>query len=99
MRKLSFLACLTLILAGCQTIEERRAEVDRFDNARCLEFGAKRGTPGYTQCRIELERNRAIESQPRQTVLVGGGPVFGGGVVFGGPRGFCRPTPFGVRCY
>jgi hypothetical protein len=100
MRKFIILTLIALPLAACQTIEERRAEIDRFDDARCIEFGARRGTPGYTQCRIELDRSRAIESANRRPVVVTrtvfGGPVFGGPVF--GP-GFCRQTPFGLRCY
>jgi hypothetical protein len=94
MRKFILLACLALPLAACQTIEERQAEIDRADDARCQQYGAKRGTPGYTQCRLEIDRNRAIEAQSRRPVVVGVGPVWGVGVGFG-----CRHTPWGVRCY
>jgi hypothetical protein len=96
-RKLIPLSFAALTLAGCQTIEERRAEIDRQDDARCIAYGAKRGTPGYTQCRLDLDRNRAIEAQARRPVVVGiGGP----GVSIGwGIGGYCRSTPWGVRCY
>jgi hypothetical protein len=94
MRKLAFLTCLIIPLAGCQTIEERRAEINRQDDARCQEFGTKRGMPAYTQCRIELDRTRAIEVQSRRPVVIGVGPVWGGGI-----GGYCRSTPWGVRCY
>ena len=91
MRKIALLACLGLSLAGCQTFEEMRAEQDRADDARCQQYGAKRGTPGYTQCRLDTDRNRAIESQSRRPVV-----VQTWGVGFGG---FCRNTPWGIRCY
>jgi hypothetical protein len=93
-------AVVALTLAGCQTIEERRAEIDRADDQRCQQYGARRGTPGYTQCRIDLDRNRAIESANRRPVVVqtiGVGPVYRP-IYTRGP-GFCRPTPWGVRCY
>ena len=93
MRKLALLAIL-LPLAACQTIEERQAEIDRADDARCQDYGAKRGTPAYTNCRLEIDRTRAIEAQSRRPVVVGVGPVWGVGV-----GGYCRSTPWGVRCY
>ena len=93
MRRLALLVFL-LPLAACQTIEERQAEIDRADDARCLDYGAKRGTPAYTNCRLEVDRTRAIEAQSRRPVVVGVGPVWGVGV-----GGYCRSTPWGVRCY
>jgi hypothetical protein len=108
MKNLVLVGLVALTLAGCQTAGERRAEMDAGDDARCQQFGARRGTPGYQQCRIDLERNRAIESANRRpTVVVSqpiyGGPIYGGPVygrpVYGGGPGFCRPTPWGVRCY
>jgi hypothetical protein len=96
MRRILISTALTLTLAGCQTIEERRAELDRADDARCQDFGARRGTPAYTNCRLELDRNRAIEAQARRPVVVGVGPVWGVGI---GVGGYCRSTPWGVRCY
>jgi hypothetical protein len=97
MRRIAILSLAALALAGCQTIEERRAEIDRADDRRCQDFGARRGTPLYTQCRLDLDRNRALEAQARRPVVVGlGGP----GVSIGwGIGGYCRNTPWGVRCY
>ncbi|MFM9973906.1 MAG: hypothetical protein ACKVON_04940 [Beijerinckiaceae bacterium] len=97
MLKFAVLSVLMLTLAGCQTIEERRAEIDREDDARCAEFGARRGTPGYTQCRIELDRTRSIDSANRQPVVITR-TVVGGPIYRRGP-GFCRPTPFGLQCF
>jgi hypothetical protein len=95
MRKLALLSLLALTLAACQTREERQAELDREDDVRCQQFGAKRGTPAYTNCRLELERNRAIIAESRRPVVVGiGGPGIGIGWGIG-----CRSTPWGVRCY
>jgi hypothetical protein len=96
MRTFLLLTTLSLALSGCQTFEEMRAEQDRADDARCQQYGAKRGTPGYTQCRLDIDRNRAIESQSRRPVVVQTIGVQTWGVGFGG---FCRSTPWGVRCY
>jgi hypothetical protein len=98
MRKFALFACIGLSIAGCQTIEERRAEIDRADDQRCQQYGARRGTQAYIQCRTDLDRNRAIETANRRPVVVqtiGVGPVYR--PVYG--PGFCRPTPWGVRCY
>lgn len=90
-----FVAALTL--SGCQTIAERQAEIDQADDARCISYGAKRGTPAYTNCRLEIDRNRAIAMEARRPVVVGvGGPIWGIGWGIGG---YCRTTPWGVRCY
>jgi hypothetical protein len=95
MRKLALLSLVAFALAACQTREERQAELDREDDRRCQDFGAKRGTPAYTNCRLELERNRAIIAESRRPVVVGiGGPGIGWGI-----GGYCRSTPWGVRCY
>jgi hypothetical protein len=113
MKNFAVISLVALTLAGCQTIEESRAAVDRADDARCQQFGARRGTPGYVQCRNDLERNRAIESANRRPTVVVTQPVYAGpvygGPIYGGPRwggpgfgrgpGFCRQTPWGVRCY
>jgi hypothetical protein len=97
MRKLALFAII-LPLAACQTLEEQREAIKRADDAQCIEYGAKRGTPAYTQCRLEIDRNRLLahQQQPRPTVFIGvsQGPYWG-------PRygGYCRHTPWGVRCY
>jgi hypothetical protein len=107
MKNLVLISLVALTLAGCQTAGERRADFDRADDARCQQFGARRGTAGYVQCRTDLDRNRAIEESNRRPTVVVTQPIYGGGIygprygrgpVFGGP-GFCRSTPWGVRCY
>jgi hypothetical protein len=69
MKKFAAIGFLALALAGCQTLEEQRAQINAMDDARCRELGARRGTPAYIQCRTDLDRNRAIANQPR-TVIV-----------------------------
>lgn len=46
---------LALLLAGCQTTQERLAA----DDAQCRSYGTKPGDPGYIQCRMNLDNNRA----------------------------------------
>ncbi len=95
-------------LAGCQTLEERRAAQDARDDADCRSYGARPGSPDYIRCRTELRRVRAEEERPvvvqtvRPAPIIVGGPVFGRPPIFGpdpfGPR-ICRRTPFGVDCW
>jgi hypothetical protein len=96
MRTLVPISFAALLLAGCQTAAERRAEIDRADDSRCIAYGAKRGTPAYTNCRLELDRIRALELEARRPVVVGVGPFWGGGFGIGVA---CRSTPWGIRCY
>ncbi|MGL4727283.1 MAG: hypothetical protein ACRCWO_00875 [Bosea sp. (in: a-proteobacteria)] len=111
------IACLALIaalpLAGCISVEERRAMIDAQDDADCRSYGARPGTPAYIKCRTDVRQARAAESEARRPVVVAapvvvdpfwgpfGGPVIGGPVLrpYGpfGPR-YCRNTPWGVRC-
>lgn len=44
-----------LSLAGCKTIEQ---VVGDADDAKCRAYGALKGTPEYTQCRVALDTSR-----------------------------------------
>jgi len=46
---------LALLLAGCQTTEERLAA----DDAQCRSYGAKPGDQAYIACRMNLDTNHA----------------------------------------
>lgn len=46
---------LALLLAGCQTTEERLAA----DDAQCRSYGSKPGESAYMQCRMNLDTNYA----------------------------------------
>lgn len=46
---------LALMLAGCQTVEERIA----IDDKQCQSYGVGVGSPAYVQCRQSLDTNRA----------------------------------------
>ena len=83
---------LGLLLSGCQSIAEMRAQEDAQDNETCLGYGAKRGSDAYVRCRTDLRHDRRVDFSP---VVVAPDPFLFGGF---GP-GFCRRTPFGVRCY
>ncbi len=98
MRMLVLLAFAGIGLAGCMSTEEMRAEQDAHDNAACIAYGARPGTDSYVKCRTDLDRNHAIAASAPPVVVAGPymGPGFGYGFGFGG---YCRPTPFGPRCY
>jgi len=52
-------------LMGCATAQEDKARLAAADNEQCTSYGTTPGTPAYTDCRIKLERQRAIlASQP-----------------------------------
>jgi hypothetical protein len=88
----ALIAAAALALAGCQTIEERRAQIASEDDAACRSYGARPGSATYVQCRTDLRRVRATEEAARRPVVV---ERFGVG--YGGP--FCRRTAFGLRCW
>jgi hypothetical protein len=110
------IACLALLtalpLAGCISVEERRAMIDTQDDADCRSYGARPGTPAYIKCRTDVRQARAAESEARRPVIVAspvvvdpfwgpfGGPVIGGtivrGPIIGGPI-IGGPGPFGPR--
>jgi len=46
---------LALLLAGCETTEERLASDDR----QCQSYGTKPGDQAYIACRMNLDTNRA----------------------------------------
>ena len=52
MKKAIFIA---LLLAGCQTTEDRIAVDDR----QCQSYGVAPGSPAYVQCRMNLDAGRA----------------------------------------
>ena len=95
MRALTLLCIPALFaLAGCQTTAERQAHQDAADNARCLSYGAKRGSDAYVKCRTDLARNRTLDeiATRQQMDEVFGPPGFGGPL-------FCRPGIWGPRCF
>lgn len=52
MKKAIFLA---LLLAGCQTTEERLAADDR----QCQSYGVAIGSPPYVECRMRLDKQHS----------------------------------------
>lgn len=57
-----------LSLAGCKTMDEAIAERD---DAKCLSYGVQKGSQQYTDCRLQLERNRSSE----RAAALGGPPA------------------------
>ena len=49
---------ILLLLAGCQTTEER-LRAGTADDAQCQSYGMKPSEPTYVQCRTNLEISRA----------------------------------------
>ena len=51
----------TLLLTGCLTSsQDNTAQFDAADNQKCIGYGASPGTPAYTDCRMKLEKQRAL---------------------------------------
>jgi hypothetical protein len=90
----ALIAAAALTLAGCQTIEERRAQIASEDDAACRSYGARPGSAVYVQCRTDLRQMRATEEAARRPVVV---QRFRVGLGYGSP--FCRRTAFGLRCW
>jgi hypothetical protein len=60
-RGLAFFAIGSIaVLAGCSTTQEDKARFAAADNEQCLSYGTTPGTPAYTDCRLKLDRQRAI---------------------------------------
>ena len=51
----------TLLLTGCLTSsQDNTAQFDAADNQKCIGYGTSPGTPAYTDCRMKLEKQRAL---------------------------------------
>ena len=51
----------TLLLTGCLTSsQDNTAQLDAADNQKCIGYGTSPGTPAYTDCRMKLEKQRAL---------------------------------------
>jgi hypothetical protein len=47
------------VLTGCSKPDDS-AQFDAADNAKCVSYGHTPGTPAYTDCRLKIERQRAM---------------------------------------
>jgi hypothetical protein len=56
---------LALLLAGCQSSEERLAAQNAKDDQQCLSYGAQKGSDGYVTCRAQLSASRRTDSAIR----------------------------------
>lgn len=59
---------LALLLAGCQTDQERIAK----DDDQCQSYGVAKGSPAYVQCRMNLDHDRANLKASQQFGQSGG---------------------------
>jgi hypothetical protein len=62
---------LALLLAGCQSSEERLAAQNAKDDQQCLSYGAQKGSDGYVSCRAQLSSGRSTSSAIRGTAPPG----------------------------
>lgn len=59
MRALSVAALVSMTaLAGCAT--NATAQLEAEENAKCIGYGTKPGTPAYTDCRLKVEHQRQL---------------------------------------
>jgi hypothetical protein len=66
MRRISLLALAGVMLAGCQTPEERLA----IRQSRCEGYGFHLGTDGYAQCLMRLDQeDRALDQRRWQHAI------------------------------
>jgi hypothetical protein len=50
---------LALLVGGCDlTASQERATAERADDAGCLSYGLKYGSPEYAQCRLSKDQQR-----------------------------------------
>jgi hypothetical protein len=63
-RVLACAAFLSLLaLTGCLTDSKPDpAQFEAADNEKCIGYGTTPGTPAYTDCRLKLEKLRALAS-------------------------------------
>lgn len=54
-----------LLLAGCQSGEERLAAQNAKDDQQCLSYGSQKGSDGYVACRAQLSASRRTDSAIR----------------------------------
>lgn len=59
---------LALLLAGCQTTDERIAT----DDHQCRSYGVVPGSAAYVQCRTNLDSNRASVAASERFASGGG---------------------------
>jgi hypothetical protein len=75
--RLFLVVALALTLAGCAQYQARQqAQANEqamaqgaSDHAQCLSYGVMPGSPGYVQCRMNLDNQHAAAFQQRQAIL------------------------------
>lgn len=64
------------ILPGCAAYEQQQAEqrqyqqmaADQAADAKCRSYGTAPGSPGYVQCRMNLDNQAAADEQQRRAI-------------------------------
>ena len=64
----ALLAVTALLLAGCQTAAEMRAN----DENRCRSYGFRAGTDAFAEClqRIDLDRRADLRASTREAMFI-----------------------------
>jgi hypothetical protein len=65
MRTLAPIALCALLLTGCVSVEERRAQ----DDSQCQSYGAEPGSEAYVQCRMWAETEHRKREEFNQSLL------------------------------
>lgn len=62
------LALTALVIAGCQTVEERRAA----DENRCVSYGFRPRTDAFAEClqRIDIDRRQSLREASRDALYM-----------------------------
>ena len=74
MRLVAILAVGCLSLASCaQQQAAQQAQAAQMqaasDDAQCRSYGVQPGSPGYVQCRMNLDNQHAAAAQPQNAIL------------------------------
>jgi len=74
--KLARICMLCIALGGCATNHARQEEIAARnaakDDEKCQSYGAKPGTPGYIQCRTQLDTARTTAAAVPSTCITSG---------------------------
>src|SRR5262249_10292122 len=60
---------LAAMLVGCANEAEQRGQAAANDDARCQSYGVSPGSPGYVQCRMNMDNLRAQNEQQNKAII------------------------------
>lgn len=84
--------CLSVLLAGCATQEQRAAEHRAYLERlawQCANYGFQRGTPHFGQCMMQLDAALRQQEEARSAMMIQQGAQM---IQQSGPRPFGQPT-------